>query len=145
VNINSAFPSKYLKASDAEEDLQLTVKSVKLELIGQGQQAEQKPVLYFEEEPKGMVLNKTNAKMLAKIAKSDDTDEWKGVKVRIIATEVEYQGDLVMSLRIREAKRNTATRQAPAEPTEAPAADDIPFAVLLPLLLPATALLGLMA
>jgi hypothetical protein len=127
MNINSAFPSKYLKASDAEEDLVLTVKSVKLELIGQGQQAEQKPVLYFDEEAKGMVLNKTNAKMLAKIAKSDDTDEWKGTKVRVIATEVEYQGDLVMSLRIREDKKRPATRQAPAEPAEAPTEDEIPF------------------
>jgi hypothetical protein len=127
MNINSAFPSKYLKASDAEEDLVLTVKSVKLELIGQGQQAEQKPVLYFDEEAKGMVLNKTNAKMLAKIAKSDDTDEWKGTKVRVIATEVEYQGDLVMSLRIREDKKRPATRQAPPEPVEAPDEDQIPF------------------
>jgi hypothetical protein len=127
VNINSAFPSKYLKAADAEEDLLLTVKGVKLESIGQGAQAEQKPVVYFEEESKGMVLNKTNAKMIAKIARSEDTDDWKGTKVRVIATEVEYQGDLVMSLRVREAKRAAKPETRLGAPTDAPTDDDIPF------------------
>lgn len=130
MNINSAFPSKYLKASDAEEgDLVLTIARVKMETIGQGAKADQKPVVYFTEHDKGMVLNKTNAKMIASIAKSDDTDEWTGAKVRIIATEVEFQGDLVMSLRIRSVKKSG--KEAPAganhDPIEAPDEDSIPF------------------
>ncbi len=129
MKINDAFPSKYLKASDAEEgDLVLTIVRVKMETIGQGAKAEQKPVVYFKEVEKGMVLNKTNAKMIEKIAKSDDTDNWPTVQVRVIATEVEFQGDLVMSLRVREARRTVGKTQA-REQTEAPALEDsdIPF------------------
>lgn len=124
MNINSAFPSKYLKADDADQDLLLTIRGVKIETVGQGQKAEQKPVVYFQEVEKGIVLNKTNAKMIAKIAKSDDTEDWKGVKIRLIATEVEFQGDLVMSLRVREVKKTTSRTD---ETAEAPDDDSIPF------------------
>jgi hypothetical protein len=124
VNINSAFPSKYLKASDAEDDdLILTIKSWSIEKVGQ----EEKLVVYFSEQPKGMVLNKTNAKMIVKIANSEDTEEWKGTKIRIIATEVEFQGDLVMSLRVRDAKRKAERPAEPQKPSAAPDDSDIPF------------------
>lgn len=130
MNINQAFPSKYLKAADAEDgDLVLTIARVKMETIGQGAKAEQKPVVYFNEVEKGMVLNKTNAKMIGSIAKSDDTDDWTGVKVRVIATEVEFQGDLVMSLRVRtpqKAKGSTARESAEAPPVDL-TEDQIPF------------------
>lgn len=134
MDINKAFPSKYLKADDAEDDLIVTIKGVKVETVGQGQKAEQKPVVYFNEHEKGMVLNKTNAKMIAKIAGSDDTDDWKGVKIRVIATEVEFQGDLVMALRVREAKKTARRTETHDEPVGAPAEDEIPFGWLLPLL-----------
>lgn len=126
MNINSAFPSKYLKAADAEEDLIVTIARVKVENVGAQGKDEQKPVVYFKEEAKGMVLNKTNAKMISKIAKSEDTDDWTGVQVRIIATEVEFQGDLVMSLRVRELKK--AAKSAPENAAvEAPDEESIPF------------------
>lgn len=127
MNINSAFPSKFLKAADAEEDLIVTIARVKVENVGAQGKDEQKPVVYFKEQSKGMVLNKTNAKMITKIAKSEDTDEWTGVQLRIIATEVEFQGDLVMSLRVRELKK-AATKPATENMTaEAPDEDLIPF------------------
>ena len=104
----------------------LTIQRVKVENVGQQGKDEQKPVVYFREVPKGLVLNKTNAKMITKIAKSEDTDDWAGVAVRLIATEVEFQGDLVMSLRVREVKK--ATKPAPDTDTvEAPDEADIPF------------------
>lgn len=128
MDINKAFPSKYLKAADAEDgDLLLTVARVKVENVGAKGKDEQKPVVYFTEHEKGMVLNKTNAKMLSKIAKSDDTDDWTGTKVRVIATEVEFQGDLVMSLRIREVKKSRTENEAADAPTTAPDEDSIPF------------------
>lgn len=122
MNINTAFPSKYLKAADAEEDLILTIKTVEVEKVGE----DKKPVVYFREQAKGMVLNKTNAKMISKIAKSENTEDWTGTQVRIIATEVEFSGDLVMSLRVRELKK--AARSAPDHaPVDAPDDSEIPF------------------
>lgn len=126
MNINSAFPSKYLKADvDVSEDVIATIKTVKIENVGQGAKTEQKPVVFFQELEKGLVLNKTNATMIAKIAKSDDTDDWKGTKIRLIATEVEYQGQIVMGIRVRELKR--AAKPAPDAQADAPTDDEIPF------------------
>jgi hypothetical protein len=134
MNINSAFPSKYLKADvDVTDDVVLTIKTVKLENVGTAGKQENKPVVYFTELDKGLVLNKTNATMIANIAKSDDTDDWRDTKIRLISTEVEYQGQIVMGLRVRQLKRAPATRPAPptaspeAEVVDAPNDDDIPF------------------
>lgn len=130
MNINSAFPSKYLKAdADVDEEGSIfTIKNVKVENVGQGQKAEQKPVVYFDEVDKGLVLNKTNANFIVSITGADDTDEWKGHKIRLIATDVEYAGDLVRGIRVR---RASAKKSAPApratETVTAPDADDIPF------------------
>ena len=138
MNIATAFPSKYLKASDAEEsDLVLTIAKVKIETIGQGPKAEQKPVLYFTENDKGFVCNKTNANSLTKYLGSSDTDDWTGKKIRLVAAEVEFQGEPVMSLRVREIKK--ATKAAPVT-VEAPDADDIPFSFVLPFIGTALAL-----
>lgn len=127
MNINTAFPSKYLKSADAEEkDLILTVARVKMETIGQGAKQEHKPVVYFTEVEKGLVLNKTNAKMIGRIAKSDDTDDWTGAKIRLVSAEVEFQGDLVMSLRVRPVAKPPKTEADDAR-VEAPDEDSIPF------------------
>lgn len=130
MNINSAFPSKYLKADDADEDLIVTIKGVKMETVGQGAKAELKPIVFFNEVAKGLVLNKTNAKMIEKIAGDPDTDGWTGTKVRLIATEVEFQGDLVMALRVRDVKKAGAAKKKSADaeqPVDAPDESDIPF------------------
>lgn len=42
------------------------------EKVGQGTQAEDKPVLKFRETPKGLVLNKTRANALASLFGEDD-------------------------------------------------------------------------
>ena len=128
MNINSAFPSKYLKAADADEPIILTITKVKVETIGQGPKAEQKPVIYFKEVEKGMVCNKTNAKIISGICKSDDTDDWSGKQIKLIATEVEFQGDLIMSLRVRSVEKSKVAKSAPTEEgVEAPSEDSIPF------------------
>ena len=120
MNINSAFPSKYLKADAdgiTEEGRVFTIKGVKVETIGQGAKAEQKPVLYFAEIEKGFCLNKTNANFIVSILGDDDTDTWKGQQIKLIATDVEYGGDLVRGIRVRRAKAKVS----------APSAEDVGF------------------
>ena len=48
MNINAAFPSKYLKAAEFDEDATYTISGVEMESLGQGKDAETKPVVYFE-------------------------------------------------------------------------------------------------
>ena len=113
-NINDYFPSKYLKASDLKgREPVLTIKGVIREEVGQ--KREMKPILYFKEAQKGLVLNKTNAGRVTQIAGSGIIDEWKGVQVKLYATEVEFQGDTVDAIRI---KPVTGSKQNPLRPAE---------------------------
>lgn len=127
MDINNAFPSKYLKAADIPEGRRVTVviESVAMELISR---TDKRPVVYFEGKTKGLVLNKTNSKMICKIAKSDDTDNWVGVSIGLYSAEVEFAGDLVPALRVAAPVAQQATRPLARPNTPPPlAADDDPF------------------
>lgn len=113
MNINKSFPSNYLKASDIEgENLTLTVASVAEEEIGQ--QRDKKPVVYFEEVERGLVLNKTNAVTISEVLGSYETAEWVGKKITLYPLEVEWQGKMVESIRVRlRAPRPASAAAAP--------------------------------
>ena len=78
--IDSAFPSKYLRAADIGEGQSVSVvmSDVKIESITEsGNPEDDKPVLYFEGKQKGLVLNKTNAATIA-VAFGNETNGWTG-------------------------------------------------------------------
>ncbi|MPZ20111.1 MAG: hypothetical protein GEV06_19670 [Luteitalea sp.] len=128
MNINDAFPSNYLKASDLGE-AQPVVAIDRVELEPVGRSKEMKPVVYFAGKQKGMVLNKTNSKKIAEIAGSHDTDDWHGVQVRLFATEVDFQGETVEAIRVKAPAKLPAHPKPQPEPEYAAAMDDesIPF------------------
>lgn len=128
-NVNDAFPGKYLKAADlGEKQPVVTISHVDWEDVGQGAEKARKPVAYFTGTTKGVVLNKTNAMMIADIAGDPDTDNWAGTRVKLVAVEVELQGKVVMGIRVRKPSPNGNAKPKPApEPVEAPDSDDIPF------------------
>ena len=118
MNINDAFPSNYLKASDlGEAQPVVTIDRVEVEPVGRGK--EMKPVIYFAGKQKGMVLNKTNSKKIAEIAGSHDTDDWAGVQVKLFSTEVDFQGETVEAIRVKSAQA------AKAKPKPAPVDVDV--------------------
>lgn len=119
MKMSKAFPSTYLKSSDLDGDVVLTISSVEMEELGQGRNKEEKPVVYFEEHDKGCVLNKTNAAVLAG-AYGDDTDDWIGERITLFEKEVEYAGDLVTGIRMKLPSRkkpatNEKARKKPAD------------------------------
>jgi hypothetical protein len=125
VNINQAFPSKYVKASDLKDQTHVVkIADVKIEEVGQNK--ETKPVAYFEGKAKGMVLNKTNSRKIAQIAGSPETEDWVGVEVAIYPTETEFGGESVECIRIKAPK---GTRTVTSEGSQAaPVTEsDIPF------------------
>lgn len=125
MNINSAFPSKFLKASDLSGRATIvTIDSVGLEDVGDG---EPKPVLYFQGKSKGLVLNKTNALTIAEIAKTDEMDDWGGVQVMIFPTKTQFQGKRVDCLRVDYPKGNGAAKPTPPPAQDNAGDDDIPF------------------
>lgn len=73
---------------------------MKEEAVGLGEKQERKLVVYFKEIEQGLVLNKTNGKMLVKNF-GDETDAWVGQPVELYVAEVEYQGETQLGIRIR--------------------------------------------
>jgi single-stranded DNA-binding protein len=134
-NIQDAFPSNYLKASDLKGAQPIvTIDRVEFEAVGR--QREMKPVVYFVGKEKGIVLNKTNANNITNIAGSAETDDWNGVRVKLYATHVEFQGETVEAIRVKAAPPQTAKpagRQthapAPQPPAREPGDDDAPIAI----------------
>lgn len=145
-NINEAFPSNYLKASDIQGATPIvTIDHVAFEAVGR--ERLMKAVVYFKGKDKGVILNKTNATKIAQIAGSQLTEDWTGTRIMLYATETEFGGETVECIRI---KAVPASRQnaAPVSPPPPPAdeagmvgEDDIPFMWVVPFALPA--LLGL--
>jgi len=140
MKLTEAFPSKWLRAADLDGQPRLvTIESVKLEAVEQGQPA--KPVIVLRGMTQGLVLNKTNGNTLAAFL-GDDTDTWTGKKFVLFPTQAEFQGKLVDCIRVRQPKPQPASpvpaSAAPASPATPPArpskvaeelapADDVPF------------------
>lgn len=117
MNINSAYPSNYLKADDLQgKSVTVVIQKVEIEEIGQGRDKESKPVLYFRGKDKGVVLNKTNANTITKLY-GGETDDWVGKAITLVPREVEFQGEMVLSIRVSLQKPG-----APAQKAEPPPA-----------------------
>lgn len=136
-NINDAFPSNYLKASDIRgAEPVVTIDHVAFEQVGRTK--ETKAVCYFKGKEKGVILNKTNATKITQIAGSSQTEDWEGVRIRLYATETEFGGETVECIRIKNAPpvgRQAQPAATPPQPPPPPVAaesepltdDDIPF------------------
>lgn len=56
---------------------------------------------------KALILNKTNGKAVAKLY-GKDTRTWIGKPLTLVATEVDFRGDLVDAIRVRTAQPASA-------------------------------------
>lgn len=114
MNIDQAFPSKYLRADDmGQEDETYTIDRVEMGTVGSGDEAETKPIVFFRETEKGLALNKTNSNTIKGLYGAD-TDDWSGKPVTLFVTEVDYQGKQVLAIRVRMRAPKPAPRQAAA-------------------------------
>jgi hypothetical protein len=135
--------SRYFKASDLEGDKRLRIKVVTEELVGAGTEQQKKLVVWFTNDERGLVLNKTNNRCL-RGAFGDDCAGWAGKIIVLFPSTVDLRGKMVPSLRVRipppkqAAAGNGATK--PVEPEQPPPAkpavqpsiaddlnDEIPF------------------
>ena len=99
MRISSAFPSKFLKASDLQgREVQVKIDDVAIEVMEQT--GEEKPVLRFIGTEKGLVLNKTNSDAIA-TAYGDETDSWHGQPIILFEATTSYGGRTVPCLRVR--------------------------------------------
>ena len=124
MNIRTAF-SSYLKADDLTNPVQVTIDYVQLEILKDAAGKEdEKPVLYFRGTKKGMVLNVTNANVIANIVGDDETDNWSGHLITLYKTTVEAFGKMVPAVRVQIPEQPVASIEQPSDPTQA---GDVPF------------------
>jgi len=97
MRIRDLFPSRYLKAEDlGAREVEVEITAVKVEDVNN----ETKAVLYSNGSKKGLVLNKTNADVIA-YSLGDDSDLWIGKKIVLFPTRTQFQGKLVPCVRVR--------------------------------------------
>lgn len=127
--LQDLYPSKYLKAADIEgHEPIVTIRTCVVEELGQEDSKESKPVLYFEGKERGLALNKTNAETIALILDSDDTDDWKGQRIKLVVEVVAFKGKATKAIRVRQADVKAAkAKTEDVPPTNLETADEIPF------------------
>lgn len=119
MNINSAFKSNYLKHSDLNgKRVMVTMERVEVETVGQGKDAEEKPVLYFKGHERGLVLNKTNALSISEIVGSEETDQWTGHKIVLHQDKTMFGTKMVDCIRVMAPPTGKKTAPPPPPPVD---------------------------
>ena len=85
------------------KDIVLTIKDIRIETVtGEGGKKEDCTVMYFEEDVKPLICNKTNCKIMAKLYKSPQIEDWIGRKVQLYPDHnVRFGSDIVEGVRVR--------------------------------------------
>lgn len=124
--VSEMIVSKFLRKEDFDEDRVMTIKGIKLEDMP-GDSGDQKWVLYFREEAKGMALNVTTIRVLEQ-AYGDDTDQWVGNKVMVyVDPNVSFGGKVVGGLRLRTPKKSSVKAPPPPPADLGEFDQDVPF------------------
>jgi hypothetical protein len=100
---SDAFPSKYLAAADLnDEDMVVKITHIQAEEVG----GQNKFILFFAGQKKGLVLNKTNWNTIATIC-GEDSDDWTGQQITLFPTQVDFQGETVDAIRVKKSRPKT--------------------------------------
>ena len=111
--VSDAFPSPYLKAADLNNrTIKLKVEKVVFEEIGQ--EKDKKPVIYFVDVKKGLVLNRTNATTIGSVH-GQEFEGWTGKEIELFSMMVPFNGQNVAAIRVRAAPEEPV----PPRPTRA--------------------------
>lgn len=101
VDYRKLFKSKWFTAADIENgEVTLTVKGVTVEAVQNQGGTEECPTLHFEEHPKPLVLNKTNARSIA-AKHGADADEWVGKAITFRESVTTFGGEEVPCVRVK--------------------------------------------
>jgi sucrose-6-phosphate hydrolase SacC (GH32 family) len=103
MNFRKFFDYRFLSGEDFQKDQEvtLTIKDIRKEEVNTKGGKEQKPTIIFEQTEKMMVMNKTNAKRIAKLLSSNDTDDWKGKDITLYTESVSAFGAVVDAIRVK--------------------------------------------
>ncbi len=109
---SEAFPSAYLSVADLQgRAVVVEISNAKEKRIGD----ENKVVLEFHNQTKGLVLNKTNWNMIEQLLGSEDTDDWTGQKIILQPDKTQYGGKVVDCIRVAPQLPQRRTSAAPQQ------------------------------
>lgn len=115
MNIYKSSLFKYIAGDSLKgKSVPMTIERVVNEDVSNSDGKEEKQVLYFVESKKGMILNKTNAKRIARLY-GPETDEWKGIVIELYTEPVKAFGETHNALRVREAKQQAQANKIKSE------------------------------
>tara|TARA_R110000868_G_scaffold87158_1_gene243980 strand:+ start:1445 stop:1795 length:351 start_codon:yes stop_codon:yes gene_type:complete len=86
------------------QELKLTIEKIVKEQVKTADGTQECIVAYFKGATKGMIINKTNAKIITKVLDTPYIDNWIGQSITIYAAKVKAFGELVEALRIKNQK-----------------------------------------
>ena len=125
MKLSQLYPSKFLKADDLDEDVPVIIANLKFERMTDDEgKEEDKPVLYFLKVEKGLVLNKTNATIIAE-QHGDETENWAGKRITLGKERITAFGKSQWAIRVKaiapQSSGSGALRNAAAAPVGDPA------------------------
>ncbi len=104
MHVTLMFPSKYLKAIEFQNrDITMTIKGVVMEDLQEANGGvKKKGVVAFDESPRLLILNRTNALCLAAMF-GNETDAWVGKKVTLYPAPFRdpFSGENTVAIRVR--------------------------------------------
>jgi len=93
---SDSYFGNYLKAEDLKAEIEVTVKSVRIENLD----GEERLIAYFHELRKALVLNRTNKDAIKKAMGTSETDSWIGKKIKLGVRTVDYKGEPTPAVRV---------------------------------------------
>ena len=121
MNIAKLYPSKYISAPDIPSPVRVTIRTLTIEDLGDGQH---KPCLYFIGKEKGLILNKTNALIMA-VSLGDESDGWLNKEIELFTEMKQFQGKLVQGISVRVPHTKPAPDVDKPEPIQGAAAQSM--------------------
>ncbi len=129
-HISQLKESRFLKKEDCGSGILVTIRECSQQNVAkEGADPELKWCLLFDEYDKPMVLNSTNAQIIAQVCQSEETDAWLGKKIVLYSDpSISFGGKLVGGIRARapvyKKPALTTAKVATQAPAPAPTAED---------------------
>ncbi len=117
---DTLYGSKYMSASELDDPIQRTIGKVEITAFEKpGEPTKRKALLWFKGEDRALVLNKTNAAVLAH-AYGKDFRNWVDSTVEIRSELVNFAGRSVPGIRLSPVRRSRSETAAPTFNDEVP-------------------------
>ena len=104
MDYSELYAGQFLKTEDVlSKPFTGTVKSA---AVKEMQDGTRRVVIYFDGMARGLVLNKTRYQTVCEIAKSSNTDNWRGLSLRVSAATTSFGGKRVGCIEVGKGEIN---------------------------------------